>query len=207
VKPEEYKPRLLQIKGKKKIHVTEVPLSRDSLNSGDVFILDLGTIIFSWIGKEVGVMEKSKGMQISEGIESERNGKAKTIVLSEGDHDERFWGPLGGEGPIKSAAEGGPDHEAAHGPKRLVKLSDATGAISFTEAPTFSRDQLHTDDVFIVDNGEEVFVWVGKGSSDNEKKHALGFASKYLESNKLSPFTPVSKVLEGQENKPFTKSF
>jgi len=44
VKPEEYKPRLLHLKGAKKktIVVREVDCKRDSLNEGDSFVLDLG---------------------------------------------------------------------------------------------------------------------------------------------------------------------
>ena len=30
--------------------------------------------------------------------------------------------------------------------------------------------------VFIADTGKEVFVWVGRGASDNEKKNGLAYA-------------------------------
>lgn len=46
-------PRLLQVKGRKLLRVSEVPLARDSLNAGDVFIVDLGLSIFQWSGKDV----------------------------------------------------------------------------------------------------------------------------------------------------------
>jgi hypothetical protein len=49
VEPTTYQPRLLQVKGKgSQIRVTQVPLSHASLNSGDVFILDLGLKIHQW---------------------------------------------------------------------------------------------------------------------------------------------------------------
>lgn len=50
VKPEEYKPRLLHFHGDKKgVTLKETPLSKDSLDSSDVFLLDLGLEIFQVI--------------------------------------------------------------------------------------------------------------------------------------------------------------
>lgn len=47
MKPTEYEPRLLHFHGvKKKISVKEVPFSKKSLDSSDVFILDLGLTIY-----------------------------------------------------------------------------------------------------------------------------------------------------------------
>ena len=47
VEPTKYTPRLLHFHGvKRKIAVKEVPLSRKSLDSSDVFILDLGLTIY-----------------------------------------------------------------------------------------------------------------------------------------------------------------
>jgi gelsolin len=53
VKPAEYKPRLLHLRGSKggKVRQVEVPLSRSSLNSDDVFVLDAGKQLFQWNGE------------------------------------------------------------------------------------------------------------------------------------------------------------
>ena len=62
VKPEEYRPRLLHVKGTmKNVAVREVPLTKDSLNSGDVFLLDLGLKIYQFNGAEASGAEKIKG--------------------------------------------------------------------------------------------------------------------------------------------------
>jgi len=72
VKPEEYKPRLLHFKGKKNVRVTEVALARDSLNSGDVFILDAGLQLYQFDGKESAPGERFKASQVARAISDER---------------------------------------------------------------------------------------------------------------------------------------
>jgi hypothetical protein len=68
VKKEDYKPRLLQCKGKRnRVRVTEVDVKLDSLNHGDVFLLDTGMMIYEWHGKGSGVSEKNKGRDIRMG--------------------------------------------------------------------------------------------------------------------------------------------
>jgi len=102
------------------------------LNSGDCFILDNGLKIFQWNGKKSGPSEKQKGAQLSRALVDERKGKAKVYVLEDGDKEPEFWKILGGEGPIKSAEEGGDDNEAEKGGvKTLFHLSDASGKNGF----------------------------------------------------------------------------
>ena len=52
--------RLLHVKGRKRPRVYEVPLHCDSLNRGDVFILDNGSKIWIWCGSESNNGEKRK---------------------------------------------------------------------------------------------------------------------------------------------------
>jgi len=207
VKPEEYKPRLLHLKGKKKVRITEVPLHRDSLNSGDVFILDGGLRIWQWNGKKAGPQEKQKGAQLSRAIVDERKGKPKINVLEDGDKDNDFWTMLGGMGAIKSAEEGGDDNEAEKTTtKVLFHLSDASGSMEFKQVGTGSgckKSLLNSDDVFILDSGAEVFAWIGKGASTNEKAKALSFAQDYLTKFNRPAYTPISRILEGGENEIF----
>ena len=61
VQPEEYTPRLLHFCGtRKSIQIKEVQFSRKSLNSDDVFILDLGLQVYLFIGKDANKDEKFK---------------------------------------------------------------------------------------------------------------------------------------------------
>lgn len=216
VEPEKYNPRLLHLKGSKKVRCTQVDLKRDSLNSGDVFILDQGLTIYQFNGKKAGPMEKQKGAQIARSIKDERKALPKLIVLEEGEKGEdavAFWKFLGGEGPIKTAEEGGSDAEAEKEMskiRKLFRLSDETGKMEFTlvaEGNAIKKSQLESKDVFIFDAGSDVYAWVGKGASKDEKKQALGQAQNYLTKYKRPAWLPIVRVLEGMEAETFNAQF
>ena len=50
--------RLLHCKGTRVVRCVEVPMHSCSLNTGDVFILDLGSRLYVWNGEESNDMEK-----------------------------------------------------------------------------------------------------------------------------------------------------
>jgi len=206
VEPEKYNPRLLQLKGRRKIRVTQVPLERASLNSGDVFILDAGLIVYQWNGLKAGPGEKMRGAQLCRAIDDERKGKAKVDVLEEGDKNADFWKLLGGFGSVKSAEEGGSDAEAEKvdaSLKRLFQLSDASGTMNFKEVAQGAKCKkalLDGNDVFVLDTGAEVLVWIGKGASKEEKRNAMQFAQDYLKKYNRPLFLPVTRLVQGGEN-------
>jgi len=212
VEPEKYRSRLLHLKGKKKVRVTEVDLSHSSLNSGDVFILDAGLILHQWNGSKAGPQEKMKGAQLCRAISDERKGLAKIDVLEETGKDlANFWKAIGGQGPVKSAEEGGDDAEAEKATeKRLYQLSDATGTMVFKEVgkgASVKKTLLDENDVFILDTGAEVFAWIGKGASPDEKKKAMSYAQEYLTKHNRPIYTPIARILSGGENEVFKSSF
>jgi len=209
VKPEEYKPRLLHVKGKRTVRVTQVPLSGESLNSGDVFILDKGLKLFQWNGKSSSGQERMKAAQVARAISDERKGLPRVTVLAEGDDMSEFWEALGGETAVKSAGEGGKD-ELVVDLKKLFRLSDSSGAMEFTlvgEGKSIKRNLLNHDDVFILDDGAEVFAWVGSGASSNEKRLALKYAQDYLVQYKRPLYLPITRILDGGENEIFEAAF
>jgi gelsolin len=206
VKLTEYEPRLLHLKGKKRVRVAQVSLTSDSLNSGDVFILDGGLTIFQWNGSKSSVQERSKGGEVARGIRDERP-NAKVVVSDEGHEEAQFWELLGGAGPIASAEEGGDDFETEQSgtAKALFKLSDATGTLQVTEVAKgkVTRSQFQTQDVFIFDSGYEIFAWVGKGASKQESTKAIAHAQDYLTKSGRPPYLPVTRIFEGGENESF----
>jgi len=212
VEAEKYRTRLLHIKGTiKNILVREAPLSSTSLNSGDVFLLDKGLKLYQWQGKGASGGEKSKAGQIAQAIDDERGGKPEKIVLEESDEASAsgketedwaaFWAALGGKGPVK-ATDDAPANIKVD--KKAFKVSDATGSVQFSEVP-YKRSSLQEDDVFVVFTGASIFTWVGSRASANERKQAMVFAQKFL--NSLPPEVPrtisIVRVLSGAENDEF----
>lgn len=216
VKPTEYKPRLLHIKGKKNVIVREVELSAGSLNSGDAFILDAGLALYQFQGKQAGMHEKHKAAELSRAIISERMGKPTVTVIDEVDSAtpaaKPFWDILGGKpNSIKTAEEGGADDavaaQAAAFEKVLFRLSDASGTLTFTQVKPFNRKSVHTEDVFILDTGRTVYVWIGKKTTDNERANGMAFATTYLKNYNRPKALPICRVIEGAETDGFENAF
>lgn len=60
--------------------MTEVPLSTDSLASGDVFILDLGPKIIVWAGAAATGMEKNKALTYTVALRDDKDHKGTAQV-------------------------------------------------------------------------------------------------------------------------------
>jgi len=210
VEPESYKPRLLHIKGTRgNISARQVELSCSSLNSGDVFILDNGLNVYQWNGSSAGIFEKNEAAQLSRAIDDERKGQVSVTVLSESDDDgdsATFYDLLGGKTEIKSAAEGGDDSASNFAGKKLFRVSDESGSLEFSEVASdadVTADKLDGSDVFILDTGAEIFAWIGKDSSSQERKQSLRFAEDYLQNNNRPAYLPITCIYQGGENEVF----
>jgi len=211
VKPEEYKPRLMHVKGSKKsVKVSEVACSAASMNQGDVFILDAGLEIYQWNGTEAAIAEKRKANEVTTQIREERLGKPKVTVMDGLEDNPAFWSILGDKSQVKSSAEGGDDSKVAHNHvKKLFKVSDASGALEMTEvgSGSFTKELLDSNDVFIVDTEASLFVWVGLGANKDERASAFKYANDYLAKAGRPLTTPVVRVVEGSTNPGFEGSF
>lgn len=97
---ENFKPRLFHVKGKRNVRCTEVKCVKESLNLGDVFILDLGLKLLVWIPRNdsVGNIEKVRGIELAKSIrDQERAGRPKIEILDDNwNTDSEFWKHFGG---------------------------------------------------------------------------------------------------------------
>lgn len=83
VDPAKYEKRLYQINfSHKSLVVRQVPMTFKSMNSGDVFVLDMGLKLLQWNGSLSNGQERSKCMQFTQAICSERK-VAKVTVFDE----------------------------------------------------------------------------------------------------------------------------
>ncbi|KAF9114170.1 hypothetical protein BGX27_011526 [Mortierella sp. AM989] len=206
----EYTPRLLMVKsapnvpGAHRSTVVVREVTKDFINTGDVFILDTGKVLYQWNGKKSSGMEKVKAAEYAHGIEADRSGAVNVETFDEGDRDQKlFWAALGAEAEVKPAEDVSEEPTYV---KKLYRLSNANGSLEFTleaTGPKVTNDLLDTNDVFILDVQHEIFVWVGAGANKEEHRNGLDYAQQYLKKQGLNVNTPISKVLEDGDHTMF----
>ena len=87
-----YETRLLQVKGKRTVRCTSVPVSNSSLNTGDCFILDMGKSLYLYNGKDANKHEKAKAVETAIAIrDNERGGGATITIVNEDPDNSAFW--------------------------------------------------------------------------------------------------------------------
>lgn len=220
VKPKEYRPRLLHMKGRKMVHVSEVPLQTSSLNQGDVFLLDLGPGVIQWNGIKAGMFEKRKVVEIIAALREDRNGRVTVTVMDGLEENTEFWttlGEPGGKCPDESKLSPiTPDEEKPiERPTRLYNLSDRTGHLEMTLVGEgkgkILKSKLDMTDVFILDVTVEgvstIYVWIGKKASKQERANGIKFGVQYLRGMGRPADTKVVRVTQGREPDGFNEAF
>lgn len=211
-----YQPRLLHFKGRRdNIMVEEVGLKRKYLNSGDVFILDLGLELYQWNGKDSNKDERAKAAEFMLSLKSDRGGRPKLETLEEVGlkEDHTFYkhippGVFGSTKP-KTAKEAGSDGSVLKFKKRLYRIHEKHGHdLKFKQVAEgfISRGFLDPGDVFVFDTGFHVYVWIGKDASQHEKGGGLAIAHEYVK-NSEHPFLPLTRIAQGNHNMSFDAAF
>lgn len=108
----------------------EVPVAAKSVNSGDVFILDAGLKIYTYIGPTSNAFEKMKGGALAHNLVAARQGKSKNVP----EFDDDAWKILGGspkdiQPPIPDKDEGLEKQALSADKLKLFRLSDASGKV------------------------------------------------------------------------------
>jgi len=105
----------LQLKGKKKVHICQIPKKTSLMNQGDVFVLDTGLAIYVWNGEKATQLKKAKALEVAHRIRDKEYGaKVDLIVVDDSTPSAvsgPFWKKLGDAKLIKSAEAGGDDTE------------------------------------------------------------------------------------------------
>ncbi|KAK6490195.1 villin-1 [Huso huso] len=210
--------RLLHVKGRKNFSATEVDVSWNSFNVGDIFLLDMGKVIVQWNGPESNHPERLKGMMLSQDIrDRERGGRAQIGVI-DGDNEAAspelmkiMTAVLGQRtGSLKPAT---PDNRPDMYQKsnvRLYHVSDSQGNLVVQEIATqpLTQDLLSSDDCYIVDQGGvKIFVWKGKNATTQERQAGLGRAEGFIKAKNYPSTTNVEIMNEDAESSMFKQLF
>ncbi|XP_065347156.1 protein flightless-1 [Cloeon dipterum] len=181
-----------------------------SLNSVFCYILkvpfdqeDSNGIIYVWIGSKSDPEEARLVEEIARGMYDIE--KYSLQILNEGEEpDNFFWVGLGGKKPYENNAE-------FLKYTRLFRCSNERGYFSVSEkCSDFCQDDLADDDIMILDNGDQVFLWLGAKCSEVEIKLAYKSAQVYIQHMRVKqPEIPrkLFLTLKNKESRRFTKCF
>lgn len=130
-----------------------------------------------WVGKNANQEEVEMAKLMCEYLAPQRG---EPIVYEEGYETSQFWDVLGGRehyytGPAKD--------KSLKMPTRLFHCSNASGKFIVEEIVEYNQQDLEEDDVMILDNYDEIFIWIGRGANDFEKREALKTSYSYLNSD------------------------
>ncbi|XP_065108323.1 villin-1 [Paramisgurnus dabryanus] len=209
--------RLLHVKGKKQVVAGEVEMSWNSFNKGDVFLLDLGSLIIQWNGPNSNRTERLKAMNLAKDIrDRERGGRAQVTVV-EGEDEQSseeamklMKQALGEKRNIKEAI---PDEIVDEKLKTAIKLfhiSDAEGSLVVQEVAVkpLTQDLLKSEDCYLLDQGGiKIFIWKGKKASKTERVESLKKAEAYIKAKNYPSSTYVETVNESAESAVFKQLF
>ncbi|KAI0895051.1 putative actin-binding protein Fragmin [Annulohypoxylon nitens] len=199
------------------VMVYEVEPTWQSLDENDVFVLERQNKIWVWQGKKCSPMEKAKAAQVVHDMTlakhidvevlSQEEARSRTIVAMLGGED--VGGSLQAPRPINPSRS----QNVGHRPRRLFRLSDASGQLRFDivkEGTGINETDLDGSDVFLLDTGDIVWVWQGSRASKAEKAMWIKVAELYIrrlgEDDDKAYLSPISKVVEGYESPAFIKA-
>ncbi|GLV41932.1 flightless I [Carabus blaptoides fortunei] len=181
-----------------------------ALNSAFCYILNVpfeqeaeSGIVYVWIGSKADAEEARLVEEIAE--EMFNSPWVSLQVLAEGEEPENFfWVGLAGCKPYEKDA-------VFMEYTRLFRCSNEKGYFTVSEkCSDFCQDDLADDDIMILDNGEQVFLWLGAKCSEVEIKLAYKSAQVYIQHMRVKQPDRLRKLfltLKNKESKRFTKCF
>nr|XP_026262225.1 villin-like protein isoform X2 [Urocitellus parryii] len=208
--------RLLHIKARKHVSATEVELSWNSFNKGDIFLLDLGMVMIQWNGSKTSISEKSRGLVLTCSIrDRERGGRAQIGIVDDGvevtDPTHIMEAVLGcrvsslhAAVPIKSI------NQLQKANVRLYHVYEKGKDLVIQELATrpLTQDLLQEEDCYILDQGGfKIYLWQGRMSNVEEKKAAFSRAVGYIQAKGYPTYTNVEVVDDGAESAAFKQLF
>ena len=146
---------------------------------GDCYLVDAGVKIYIWIGPNSSVDEKFLAAAEAVFKDTARQGHADIDHIDGGQEPESFKALFDDfhltdedtEGILKKV------HLETHEFK-LWRVHHEGDETYFAEVP-LDRSSLKSDDVFVLDTWEDIFVWRGKDASAREKFDGTMIARRY----------------------------
>ncbi|XP_076773782.1 villin-like protein isoform X5 [Arvicanthis niloticus] len=208
--------RLLHIRGRKHVSATEVALSWNSFNKGDIFLLDLGKVMIQWNGPKASISEKARALTLTCSLrDRERGGRAQIgVVDAENEATDLMHimeavlgcrsGSLCASVPSNSASQ------LQKANVRLYHVCEKGTDLVVQELATrpLTQDLLQEDACYLLDQGGfKIYMWQGRKSSPQEKKAAFSRAVGFIQAKGYPSYTNVEVVNDGAESTAFQQLF
>uniref|UniRef100_A0A8C1WQQ1 Villin-1 n=1 Tax=Cyprinus carpio TaxID=7962 RepID=A0A8C1WQQ1_CYPCA len=177
--------RLLHVKGNKHVVAGEVEMSWKSFNQGDVFLLDLGSLIIQWNGPKSNRMERLRGMNLAKDIRDRERGGRVQVTVVEGDDEKSSEDAM----------------------KLMIKAMGEKKQIKDAIPDEIVDEKLKTDCYLLDQGGIKIFIWKGKKASKTERAESLKKAEAYIKAKGYPTSTYVETVSEGAESSVFKQLF
>ncbi|CAL8265181.1 protein flightless-1 homolog [Gadus morhua] len=187
----------------------QIVTDSSNLNSEFCFILkvpfestDNQGIVYTWVGRAADPDEAKLAEDIMNSMFDDTYSKQ---VINEGEEPENFfWVGIGSQ---KQYDEDADYMKYA----RLFRCSNEKGYFSVSEkCSDFCQDDLADDDIMLLDNGKEVYMWVGTQTSQVEIKLSLKACQVYIQHMRAKETEHPRKlrlVRKGNEPHCFTRCF
>jgi gelsolin len=199
------------------MELTQLPLSKSSLNSGDAFILFAGPKkVWIWNGETARPNEKF--LANTEGEKLCTQGTVQVMTQGDGDEAEEFadfWQYLG-DGEIQPATS---DHTVTEFVPVLYQITNEPGAepveVAKATAPVkkgaggskLSRSLLDESNVYLLDSSWTVYVWIGEAADKSEKLMAFLKGDAYCKKDDRTASASLEIVKSGKESASFESYF
>lgn len=161
-------------------------IKKNVFSAGDVYLVDNDTTIFVWIGNKCSVDEKTAGAAQARTLDQQRGGAAKIITVDHGQESKEFMSVIASLGAmkiveknyaktlLKDVATG--DWAGFNEWKNVLYRASSEefediNAMKMMQVP-FKKESLETEDCFIADLGNKVYIWQGRACTVKERVKA-----------------------------------
>ncbi|CAH2077503.1 unnamed protein product [Thlaspi arvense] len=196
--------------GGRAVQYREVPFARSSLNHDDIYILDTKSKIFQFNGSNSSIQERAKALEVVQYIkDTYHDGTCEVATVEDGKlmadaESGEFWGFFGGFAPLPRKTANDEDKTYSSDITKLYCVEK--GQANPVEGDSLKREMLDTNKCYILDCGIEVFVWMGRTTSLDDRKVASGAAEEMIRSSER-PKSQLIRIIEGFETVPFRSKF
>ena len=165
-------------------------VNKPIFSSGDTYIVDDEKTIYIWLGKYCSVDEKTFAAMKARELDGKRGGAAKIITLDQGQEIKEFLQLVGGMKIVdKNLAktllidvDTGDWSGAGEHVNTLYRVSseefEDINTMKFIQIP-FKKESLDSEDCFIADLGDKIYIWQGANSNVKEKVKAGQWARSF----------------------------